>query len=313
MKRVRSFIGILLFLGVASFVVFQIMNVTTTKTVVEKNTKTTKSVSTKLKKVRLVAIGDSLTEGVGDSSSRGGYVPLVAELLEGDKKQPRKVTTSNYGVSGDRSDQILKRIKADKELQKDVTKADVVVLTVGGNDLMKVVKKELLNVNEKSFVQPEKDYQEEVKTIFSELRKLNKNAPIFVFGIYNPFYLYFSDIAEMQEVVTSWNGATESVVKDEQAAYFIPINDLLYKGDEDEQGVTLNEKQTKKESTAASEKIDSTIAEIEDEDDLSALLDSSDVVNNLLFEGDHFHPNDLGYQIMAQALYEKMLDYPKAW
>ncbi|MGX7419277.1 SGNH/GDSL hydrolase family protein [Carnobacterium gallinarum] len=307
MKRVRSIIGIVLFLGVVSFLVFQVMNVTTKRpensTVADTQTKN--SSATQENPLKLVAIGDSLTEGVGDSTSRGGYVPLVAGLLEDDGKNKRVISTSNYGIAGNRSDQILKRIKKDTKLQMDVKKADVIVLTVGGNDLMKVVQSELLNVKEESFVEPEKAYQERVKAIFSELRGMNSEAPLFIYGIYNPFYLYFSDITEMQDVVTSWNKATEAVVKKEKKAYFIPINDLLYKGEN--QAVVSGLKGNAAESSSSNAKKATTA------DDFSTAMDNSKIVNNLLFEEDRFHPNDIGYGLMAQALYEKMLENSNSW
>ncbi len=55
-------------------------------------------------------VGDSLTEGVGDETKRGGYVPLVTDALQ-PKYELTSVEKDNYGVSGERSDQILKRVK----------------------------------------------------------------------------------------------------------------------------------------------------------------------------------------------------------
>src|SRR5690606_38215652 len=34
---------------------------------------------------KIVAIGDSLTQGVGDSTKRGGYIPYLQEYLEAEK------------------------------------------------------------------------------------------------------------------------------------------------------------------------------------------------------------------------------------
>ena len=233
MKRIRSFLGIILFLGVVALIVFQVMMFiskdNSKTTIIENKGKEISSEQIKTKELNLVAIGDSLTEGIGDSTGRGGYVPLAAELLES-KDEIETVSTSNYGISGNRSDQILKRIKKDEKLQNDVKKADVIVLTVGGNDLMKVVRSTLLKVKEDSFIKPQKEYKERIEETFKELRSLNSDAPIYVFGIYNPFYLYFSEITEMQDIVDSWNETTQSVVEEEQKAHFIPINDILYKG-----------------------------------------------------------------------------------
>ncbi len=295
MKRIRSFLGIILFLGVVALIVFQVMTFiskdNSKTTIIENKVKESSSEQIKTKELNLVAIGDSLTEGIGDSTGRGGYVPLVAELLES-KDEIETVSTSNYGISGNRSDQILKRIKKDEKLQNDVKKADVIVLTVGGNDLMKVVRSTLLKVKEDSFIKPQKEYKERIEETFKELRSLNSDAPIYVFGIYNPFYLYFSEITEMQDIVDSWNETTQSVVEEEQKAHFIPINDILYKGGNQPE-LSEDQKDT----------IDSSVNDKKE----------SKVFNDLLFEEDNFHPNDSGYELMAQSLFDEMMASRKEW
>lgn len=295
MKRIRSFLGIILFLGVVALIVFQVMTFiskdNSKMTTIENKGKESSSEQIKTKELNLVAIGDSLTEGIGDSTGRGGYVPLVAELLES-KDEIETVSTSNYGISGNRSDQILKRIKKDEKLRNDVKKADVIVLTVGGNDLMKVVRSTLLKVKEDSFIKPQKQYKERIEETFKELRSLNSDAPIYVFGIYNPFYLYFSEITEMQDIVDSWNETTQSVVEEEQKAHFIPINDILYKGGNQPE-LSEDQKDT----------IDSSVNDKKE----------SKVFNDLLFEEDNFHPNDSGYELMAQSLFDEMMASRKEW
>lgn len=295
MKRIRSFLGIILFLGVVALIVFQVMMFiskdNSKTTIIENKGKESSSEQIKTKELNLVAIGDSLTEGIGDSTGRGGYVPLVAELLES-KDEIETVSTSNYGISGNRSDQILKRIKKDEKLQNDVKKADVIVLTVGGNDLMRVVRSTLLKVKEDSFIKPQKEYKERIEETFKELRSLNSDAPIYVFGIYNPFYLYFSEITEMQDIVDSWNETTQSVVEEEQKAHFIPINDILYKGGNQPE-LSEDQKDT----------IDSSVNDKKE----------SKVFNDLLFEEDNFHPNDSGYELMAQSLFDEMMASRKEW
>lgn len=84
-----------------------------------------------------VALGDSLTEGVGDSTKQGGFVPILAQSLS--NENDGQYQPVNYGVAGNTSAQILDRLKKQTDLQKDLKKARVMTLTVGGNDLRKVV------------------------------------------------------------------------------------------------------------------------------------------------------------------------------
>lgn len=237
--------------------------------------------------IHYVAIGDSLTEGIGDSTNSGGFVPLVARDLE---KQLglNGVQVDNFGKNGDRSDQILKRIKKNEEIQKSIASADVITLTFGGNDLMKVVKGDIFSLTEKSFNKPLKAYQKGVKKLLDEVRTYNEYAPIYVVGIYNPFYLYFPEITEMQDIVNNWNKGTEEVVDEFSNAYFIPINDLLYKGSGGDVGIVS----------------DGTISSSEA---------AQDITNDALYEEDHFHPNNLGYQLMASTVRDEMLKTKDQW
>lgn len=237
--------------------------------------------------IHYVAIGDSLTEGIGDLTNSGGFVPLVAKDLQ-EQYHLNGVQTDNFGKNGDRSDQILKRIKKNETIQAGLATADVITLTVGGNDLMKVIKGDIFRLTKESFKRPLKSYQKEVDKLLTEIRKYNADAPIYVLGIYNPFYLYFPDITEMQEIVDNWNSGTEEIVQAEKKAYFIPINDLLYKGVGDEVGIVSSE------NTLNSS-------------------DEVDIKNNALYEEDHFHPNNLGYQIMASTVRDEMVKTHDKW
>lgn len=249
---------------------------------------TTQTTKTETKEViHYTAIGDSLTEGIGDLTNSGGFVPLVARDLQEHYKL-NGVQIDNFGKNGDRSDQILKRIKNDKDIQNGLASADIISLTVGGNDLMKVIRGDVFSLTKNSFTKPLQNYQKEVKKVLEEIREYNEEAPIYVLGIYNPFYLYFPEITEMQEIVDSWNDGTKEIVEADKNAYFIPINDLLYKGSGGEVGIVSN-------------------------DDATSNSSDQDIKNNVLYEEDHFHPNNLGYQIMASAVREEMIQTQDEW
>ncbi|HEM6342238.1 TPA: SGNH/GDSL hydrolase family protein [Streptococcus suis] len=227
---------------------------------------------------RYVALGDSLTEGVGDTTGQGGFVPLLAQSLTNDYGY--EVDYKNFGVSGNTSNQILKRMKEDGELISYLKTADLLTLTVGGNDLRKAIIKNIANLKVSTFDKPAKDYGKRLDTIIKTARKNNPNLPIYVVGIYNPLYLNFPELTEMQTIVDNWNTMTEQITEKYQDVYFVPINDLLYKGLEGEAGISQN---------------------------------SSQVTNNLLYEEDSFHPNNTGYEIMKKAILERMNETTESW
>lgn len=228
-----------------------------------------------------VAIGDSLTEGVGDTTNQGGFVPLLAQSLT--DTYDYQVTDSNYGVSGNTSKQILQRMQEKTDIQKSLVKADMMTLTVGGNDVMAVIRKNLTSLSVSIFTKPAKSYQKRLRQIIELARAENEDLPIYILGIYNPFYLNFPDMTEMQEIVDNWNNATESVTEEYANVYFVPINDDLYKGINGEEGI------------------------------VSTSGDQTTVINDVLFSGDHFHPNNIGYQIMSDVTMEKISETKEEW
>ena len=57
------------------------------------------------------------------------------------------MTSRNYGIAGNTSNQILKRMQEKKDIQRDLKKAKVMTLTVGGNDVIHVIKDNITNLN----------------------------------------------------------------------------------------------------------------------------------------------------------------------
>ncbi|MGY3749463.1 SGNH/GDSL hydrolase family protein [Vagococcus acidifermentans] len=237
--------------------------------------------------LRLTSIGDSLTEGIGDLTEEGGYVPLLQKNLE-ELEIAEVVQADNFGKSGDRSDQILKRIKKDDSLQQSVAKANLILLTVGGNDLMKTVKSDIFNdIELATFKKPLKTYQAYLQKIYDELRNLNPTATIYQLGIYNPFYLNFPDLTEMQDVVDFWNQGSQEFVQSQDNAYFVPINDDIYSG--------------------------LTTLATTDSSETAGSVTQNDSINNLISGEDNFHPNNLGYQIIANAFRDKIAGTKQSW
>lgn len=228
-----------------------------------------------------VAIGDSLTFGVGDTTNQGGYVPLLAQQLS--HSYGYQVTSHNYGVSGNTSKQILKRMREDEVIRESLAKANLLTITVGGNDVLAVIRKQLPDLTLSAFAKASLSYQERLRQLITLARQDNPDLPIYILGIYNPFYLNFPEITDMQSVIDNWNKATEAITQEYPNVYFVPINDLLYKGIDGQAGIV----QTVGEQTT--------------------------IINNALFSEDHFHPNNIGYQLMSNAVMEVIRDTKDNW
>ncbi len=254
-----------------------------------------------IRRLNYVALGDSLTEGVGDDTHKGGFVPIVADLLQ-DKYQLTSIEFDNFGKAGDRSDQILKRLRKNKKMQKTLSSANIITLTCGGNDLLKVIREHIFGLKERTFVKPQKQYQKQLTQLIQEIRKYNPKAPIYLLGIYNPFYLNFPEFTQMQEIVTNWNDASQQTVATFKKVYFIPINDVLFKGDDSQVEIVDNQQdQTGTTSSTA------------DENKTQTSKPKAVIVNELLSDEDRFHPNNVGYQLIAKAVMDELSKTKTLW
>ena len=74
----------------------------------------------------------------------------------------------NFGVSGNRTTQLLDHLK-NKKVQSAIENAELVIITIGGNDVMKVVTENLTDLDFD-------DFEKETKLRNAFNRCYNKNA-----------------------------------------------------------------------------------------------------------------------------------------
>lgn len=174
--------------------------------------------------LNIVAIGDSLTEGVGDPTNEGGYIGILNRMINRDNEP--LVHFYNYGKRGSRSDQLIAKLE-DTDLILDIKQADIILITIGANDIMQIFKENLTKITLAPFTSEEAAYNSRLQTLLSELRQLNRYAHIYLLGFYNPFGQYFEHIEELDLIVDNWNNIGKKITEQYKDVTFIPINDLF--------------------------------------------------------------------------------------
>lgn len=181
--------------------------------------------------IKVVMIGDSLTEGVGDQTKKGGYLSFLKELLE-DEKGINKAELQNFGVSGHRTTQLLNRLKR-TEVNSAIEEADLVIITIGGNDMMKVVRENLTNLDFNDFENDKRNYEKNLNDVLTKIRTENHKGSIVLIGLYNPFSIALSEIKEIDQVVSDWNETSQKITSKYYQAYFVEIADIFQKNNID--------------------------------------------------------------------------------
>lgn len=193
-----------------------------------------------------------MTEGVGDEN--GGYVSDVKEKLM-QHKGVRSVTVTNLGKRGLRISQLENVVEKN---QSSVQKADIVLITIGGNDVMKIVRSYLFDLTYSLFEQKQKTFAKNLSGLIETLRSMNEKATIVLVGLYNPFSSPLQAIPEIDEVIDMWNEGSREVLSLYDHTIFVDVKDVF-----------------------------------DDRDDL--------------LYSDQFHPNERGYELIAERVYQQLL------
>ncbi len=178
--------------------------------------------------IRMVGLGDSLTKGSGDSTGQG-YIGRLAANIE--NETDTSILVENYAVHGRQTPKLYKML-LDDEVKKALSEADVIVMSIGGNDLMKVVKEHFLDLQIDMFQKEQTNYVERLDAIMKRIRSINSDAPILFIGLYNPLLENFQSVTEIDQIVQRWNGATQETVEKDGNTTFVPVYELFHSVDE---------------------------------------------------------------------------------
>ncbi|WP_157945004.1 GDSL-type esterase/lipase family protein [Apilactobacillus quenuiae] len=243
------------------------------------------------------AIGDSLTQGVGDNNNNDGYVNRIRDKFV--KFKDVNLNVYNYGIAGQRTDQIDQRVTNNtKDLSNHIKHSNAVILTAGGNDLLQALQKNAL-VNDKNrfdkiMSADIENYKNNLDGLIKNIRNINNEIPIYIFSIYNPFYVYFPKVHIIEEYVNKYNNIIYNISYNHKLIHFVNINSLSYG-----QYRTNNQKNRLLKSS------DDSFNPLS----LDSLYDNKKELNEYLSSKDHFHPNSLGYDFMTNQLFNAMKKY----
>lgn len=175
--------------------------------------------------IEVVGLGDSLTQGVGDELMREGYLGRLQQHFS-QYNGIEDVLLTNTAKRGRRSDQLLKMLK-NGEVDHQIRKANIITLTIGGNDIMKVVKKDLFNLKVEAFEKELEKFERNYVQILHEIREINSTAPIIIVGLYNPITIVTDEKSEFDLILDDWNETIQATANSDSNACFVPIDHLF--------------------------------------------------------------------------------------
>jgi lysophospholipase L1-like esterase len=176
---------------------------------------------------RIVALGDSLTQGTGDDTGEG-YVKKTVRLLK-DKTGKPVTLINNLGVGGLRADQLADTLADNRSYADAIRQANLILLTIGGNDLFRSARG-VLNTPQGLETELAGEFVNEglgrLDRILTKLHAINPDARIIYVGLYNPFY-GVPELRAGSETVQAWNGGAYRLLSRYPGATLVPTYDLF--------------------------------------------------------------------------------------
>ncbi|MBW7456599.1 GDSL-type esterase/lipase family protein [Paenibacillus sepulcri] len=136
--------------------------------------------------IHYAAIGDSLTAGVGGLLG-GGFVPKYGWLIQERLGQP--VYYDKMGISGARMPRILSVVRHDPKARAILGNADIITLTVGGNDMVDAARAFAVHRNEEVFSEALTSCRKNFAGILAVIRQLKSGSKPYLIravDLYNP-------------------------------------------------------------------------------------------------------------------------------
>ncbi|MBM7693423.1 lysophospholipase L1-like esterase [Peribacillus deserti] len=173
------------------------------------------------KDLKVVAVGDSLTRGMGDETGKG-YIGYLTDEMKAKSKKP--VIVQNLGISGQKSDSLLAQVKT-YSVTRQLKEADYILITIGGNDLFQGGQT-LVDFQPAAVKSIQQKYLHNLEAILSHVRSSNSGAVIFLVGLYNPF-IELENGKDTSQVVREWNYKSAEAAAKQIKTVYVPTFDLF--------------------------------------------------------------------------------------
>lgn len=170
----------------------------------------------------VLVLGDSLSHGTGDPTGRGYAADVVGFL-----RRTGPVESVHLAVAGAESSDVLTLVES-ANVRSLAASADLVLLSVGGNDLSHSLGRAGAPAEALTAVTAARSqFVRNLRTILTKLREANASAPIRLLGLYQPFSGDGREARIGASMVMSWNSLIAETALGFANVAAIPVFDLF--------------------------------------------------------------------------------------
>jgi lysophospholipase L1-like esterase len=188
--------------------------------------------------VRYIALGDSVSAGWGAPMVNGMRVNGYVSQLHRQLLMRGRSELNNLGIPGLTSGQFLFLLEHWPEASEAVQKADLITLSIGGNDI--IWTDHQAPGDAAKMREALQKYESNIQTILDKLRALNPDARLFVLEVYNPFPEDDDRHAALSEWV-SWVNESVAAAANRHDSDVVPVASLFQKHEKDYVNLSNND------------------------------------------------------------------------
>jgi len=171
-----------------------------------------------------VAIGDSVVVGWGSSDNETSYIDQLDLLLE--KEIGKDVITINRGVNAITSEELLEKLER-KKVIRDIRKADIISINIGGNDILESAMVEGEDETIQQFDKIKRKYEKNLEQILLKVKEENPDALLVINELYNGLELGTKETFVTNIMLIRWNGVLYEKTKTIYPKLILPLSKEL--------------------------------------------------------------------------------------
>lgn len=148
-----------------------------------------------------LAIGDSIIRGVGAKQGEN-FVNHFSSHLQ--QQTNKKLKLENKGINGITSGE-LNALVQKGTFDSEMKKSDIITINVGGNDILRIAKKQNFKSALKSFDQLQSTFSSNLSDILTKIKQVNPDATIVFLELYNPLKPSDQVYPIADQLLPNWN------------------------------------------------------------------------------------------------------------
>jgi lysophospholipase L1-like esterase len=173
--------------------------------------------------IRHLALGDSIIRGYRVAEEENLVTQFSTALQEQTGKQ---VVSNNQGIIGITSEKLSQSIQ-EGSFDADIKEADIITVNVGGNDVLKAVKKADIYSALTSFESLQSGFSSNLSAISGKIHELNPSATVVFLELYNPMPADHQFYSLADKLLPKWNLKIYEVAKETPDAVVVQTTRVI--------------------------------------------------------------------------------------